>query len=56
MLKSMFRSLKSKVKYNNELSNDFDSFLSVRQGECPSPFLFSMYTTDIEEECYLHGS
>ena len=43
------------MKYNNELSNDFDSYLGVRQGESLSPFLFSMYLNDIEDEFYLHG-
>ena len=38
------------------MSNDFDSYLGVRQGGCLSPFLFSMYINDIEEEFYLHGS
>ena len=56
IIQSMYSSVKSKVKYNNELSNDFDSYLGVRQGECLSPFLFSMYINDIEEEFYLHGS
>ena len=56
IIQSMYSSVKSKVKYDNELSNDFDSYLGVRQGECLSPFLFSMYINDIEEEFYLHGS
>ena len=37
------------VKYSNSLSDDFECFLGVRQGECISPFLFSMYLNDIEE-------
>ena len=51
----MYENVKSRVKYNNELSNDFDSYLGVRQGECLSPFLFSMYLNDIEDEFFLHG-
>ena len=54
VIRSMYESVKSRVKYNNELSNDFDSYLGVRQGECLSPFLFSMYLNDIEDEFYLH--
>ena len=55
VIRSMYNSVKSKVKYNNELSSDFDSYLGVRQGECLSPFLFSMYLNDIEDEFYLNG-
>ena len=47
--------MKSKVKYNNELSHDFDCYLGVRQGESLSPFLFSMYINDIESEFYTSG-
>ena len=52
----MYNSVKSRVKYDNELSNDFDSYLGVRQGECLSPFLFSMYLNDIGDEFNLQGS
>ena len=55
VIRFLYEGVKSRVKYNNELSNDFDSYLGVRQGECLSPFLFSMYFNDIEEEFYLHG-
>ena len=55
VIKSMYQNVKSKVKYNNELSDSFNSYLGVRQGECLSPFLFSMYLNDIEEEFYLKG-
>ena len=33
----------------NVRTRPFDSLLGVRQGECLSPFLFSMYINDIEE-------
>ena len=58
VIKSMYNSVKSRVKYDNELSNDFDSYLGVRQEECLSPFLFSMYMylNDFEDEFYLQGS
>ena len=39
----------------NELSSDFECYLGMRQGECLSSFLFSMYINDIEDEFYLHG-
>ena len=45
----MYENIKSRVKYDNLLSNDFTCLLGVRQGECLSPFLFSMYVNDLEE-------
>ena len=51
----MYEAVKSKVKYQNQLSEEFDSYWGVRQGESLSPFLFSMYLNDIEDEFYLHG-
>ena len=55
VIRSIYENVKSRVKYNNELSNDFDSYLGVRQGECLSRFVFSMYLNDIEDEFILHG-
>jgi hypothetical protein len=49
ILQSMYKSIKSRVKYDNNVSEDFVCMLGVRQGECLSPFLFSMYLNDIEE-------
>ena len=43
------------IRMWHELSEPFYSNLGVRQGECLSPFLFSMYLNDIEEEFYLNG-
>ena len=48
IIKSMYNSVKSRVKYCSEISNDFECCLGVRQGECLSPFLFSMYLNDLE--------
>ena len=48
IIKSMYNSVKSRVKYCNELSSEFECHLGVRQGECLSPFLFSMHLNDIE--------
>ena len=55
VMRGMYSSVKSRVKYQNELSLEFECYLGVRQGECLSPFLFSMYINDIEDEFYLHG-
>ena len=46
----MYKSVKSIVKYNNCFSEDFTCYLGVRQGECLSPFLFSLYLNDLESE------
>ena len=44
VIKSMYNSAISKVKYNNELSNDFDSYLGVRQGDVSfAIFIFNVY-------------
>ena len=45
----MYRNIKSKVKFNKTLSEDFSCYVGVRQ-ECLSPFLFIMYINDIEGE------
>lgn len=55
----MYTSVKTRVKsYCNSssqyiLSESFECVLGVRQGECLSPFLFSMYLNDLEDE-FLH--
>ena len=50
ILKSMYATVKSIVKYDNKLGNEFSCTLGVRQGECLSPLLFSLYLNDIEEQ------
>ena len=55
IIKSMYAEVKARVKFNNELSESCDSYLGVRQSDCLSPLLFSMYLNDIEEEFYLNG-
>lgn len=55
VIQSMYRNIKSRVKYDNNLSNEFSSHLGVRQGECLSPFLFSMYLNDLENEYIQKG-
>ncbi|MCU7800988.1 MAG: hypothetical protein KZQ70_12815 [gamma proteobacterium symbiont of Lucinoma myriamae] len=52
---SMYNHVKSKVKLNHIISEGFECNLGVRQGECLSPFLFSMYLNDLEEEYQIKG-
>ena len=55
IVRSMYNVVKSKIKFNNEISHDsFTCYLGVRQGESLSPFLFSMYLNDIEEHFMLN--
>lgn len=53
---SMYKNVKSKVKFNNELSEEFSCMTGVRQGECLSPILFAMYVNDIEQEFITKGA
>ena len=55
VIQSMYRNIKSKVKFNNTLSEEFSCYVGVRQGECLSPFLFSMYINDLEGELMQNG-
>ena len=51
VIQSMYESVKSRVKMQNRVGNEFDCLLGVRQGERDlSPFLFSMYVNDLEDE------
>ena len=49
VIKSMYENINSRVKSNNELSDEFTCCLGVRQCERLSPFLFAMHVNDIEE-------
>ena len=39
VIQSMYKSIKSRVKLNNNLSCEFVSHVGVRQGECLYPFI-----------------
>ena len=42
------------MKFCNKLGNQFACSLCVRQGECQSSILFSLYLNDIEEQ-FIHS-
>ena len=48
IIRSMYENIKSRVTYDNQLSNDSTCLLGVRQEECLSPCLFSMYVNELE--------
>ncbi|MCG8033307.1 MAG: reverse transcriptase family protein, partial [Candidatus Thiodiazotropha taylori] len=50
IIQSMYATVKSRVKYGNKLGAEFYCNLGVRQGECLSPLLFSMFLNDIEDQ------
>ena len=57
-IQSMYQSLISCVRANNELSDFFDCPVGVRQGCVMSPSLFSLFINEIANhinECGLHG-
>ena len=49
IIKSMYSEVKSRVKFDNKLGSEFICALGVRQGECLSPMLFSLFLNDLEE-------
>ena len=55
VIMSMYSNVKSKVKFNNEKGEEFICHMGVRQGECLSPFLFSMFVNDLESELIEKG-
>ena len=50
IIKSIYTVVKARVKYCNTLSDEYECTLGLRQGECLSPFLFSMYLNDLEQD------
>ena len=54
--RSIYSIVKSQVKHNNITSDVFFSNIGVRQGECLSPFPFSVYLNDLEETIILNGA
>ena len=56
IIRSMYTEVKSQVKHNNIISPVFFSNIGMRQEECLSSFLLSIYLNDIEEEINLKGA
>ena len=55
IIKSMYNTVKTRVRHNGCLGEPFTSNIGVRQGECLSSFLFSMYLNDLEAELATKG-
>ena len=46
----MYETVKSKARFKNKLSEVCSCMLGVRQGKCLSPFIFSTFLNDLEDE------
>ena len=55
VIQSMYESVKSRVKMQNRVGNEFDCLLGVRQGESFKSIFFSMYVNDLEDELCTKG-
>lgn len=55
IMRSMYDSVKSRVKHNNQLSRSFECMLGVSECERLSPFLFSLSVNDIEDMFIKNG-
>ena len=56
VIKSMYSHVYTRVKLQNDIGTIFESHLGLRQGECLSPILFSLYINDLEDTLYLKGA
>lgn len=56
IIRSMYTKVISQVKHDSIISGAFLSNIGVRQGECLSPSLFSIYLNDLEEKINLKGA
>ena len=54
IIKSMYTTVKSRVKLDGRLGNNFYYSPGTRQGECLSPLLFSLFLNNIEEQ-FIHS-
>ena len=50
IIKSMYESLKSSVKFQCQISQFFDCNVGLMQGEAMSPFIFSMHIIELKNE------
>ena len=55
IIKSMYESVKSRVKLRGKNENEYFYSLGLRQGECLSPLLFTLFLNDIEEKFSCSG-
>jgi len=49
IIKSLYNNINLLVKHNNELSEAFNCYVGVFQGDCLSVFSFSIYVNDLEQ-------
>ena len=53
---AIYKNIKSSVKLDNKLSQEFSCMKGVRQGECLSPILFALYLYDLKQELITRGA
>ena len=53
---SVYHNIRSRVKYNNCLTDSFSCQFGVRQGDCRSPFRFAINVNDIESKFTSKGA
>ena len=56
IIRSIYSTVKSKVRGPKSITDSFECTLGVRQGKSFSPFLFSMYVNDLEDFLGNNGS
>ena len=54
-IKTMYENVKSRLKFCNEIGNEFFCSIGIRRGECLFLLLFSLFLNDIEEQFILSG-
>ena len=55
VIRSMYQKTLARIRFEGNVTDTFESYFGVRQGECLSPFLFAIFLNDLEESLYNYG-